>query len=95
MTEDKAKKKDAQQRKAVSNRIAKVIGHTKAIKNMVEDNRDCSEVLIQLAAVRAAINNTGKVILKEYLEDMIGEAVATGDEKRIQELNEIIDVFLK
>ena len=32
---------------------------------MVEEGRDCSEVLVQLAAVRSAINNTGKVILKE------------------------------
>ena len=50
--------------KAVSNRLARAIGHLESIKRMVEEDRDCSEILIQLMAVKAAINNTGKVILK-------------------------------
>ena len=45
--------------KAISNRLAKAIGHLESVKRMVEDGRDCSDVLIQLAAVKAAINNTG------------------------------------
>ena len=54
--------------KRVSNRLARAIGHLESVKKMVEDNRDCAEVLIQLAAVKNAINNTGKVILKDHLE---------------------------
>ena len=49
--------------KAVLNRLARAIGHLESVKKMVEDGRDCSEVLIQLSAVRSAINNIGKVIL--------------------------------
>lgn len=48
--------------KAVLNRLARAIGHLESVKKMVEDGRDCSEVLIQLSAVRSAINNIGKVI---------------------------------
>ncbi len=50
--------------KAVLNRLSRAIGHMESIKRMVEDGRDCSEVLVQLSAVKAAINNTAKVILK-------------------------------
>ena len=48
--------------KAVLNRLSRAFGHLESIKRMVEDGRDCSEVLIQLSAVKSAINNTGKVI---------------------------------
>ncbi len=44
--------------KAVLNRLSRAIGHLESIRRMVEDGRDCSEVLIQLSAVKAAINNT-------------------------------------
>lgn len=83
------------QQKAIVNRMAKIIGHTKSIRNMVEDGRDCSEVLIQLSAVKAALNNTGKEILKQYLKDSLKEAVEKHDQKKIIELNRTIETFMK
>ena len=50
--------------KAVINRLSRAIGHLEKVKRMVEEGYDCSEVLIQLAAVRSALDNTGKVILR-------------------------------
>ena len=61
---------------------------------MVEDGRDCSEVLIQLAAVKAALTNTGKVILKDHIEHCIIDAVETGDFDAIEELNKAIERFM-
>ena len=57
-----------EQTKAVLNRLSRAIGHLESIKRMVEDGRDCSEVLIQLSAVKSAINNTGKIILQDHIE---------------------------
>ena len=54
--------------KAVLNRLSRAIGHLESIRRMVEEGRDCSEVLIQLSSVKAAINNTGKVILQDHIE---------------------------
>ena len=56
---------DPEHIKAISNRLSKAIGHLESVKKMVEDERDCAEVLVQLAAVRSAINNCGKELLKE------------------------------
>lgn len=81
--------------KAVLNRLSRAIGHLESIKRMVEDGRDCSEVLIQLSAVKAAINNTGKVILKDHIEHCMVDAVESGDHEAIQELTEAIDRFMK
>ena len=81
--------------KAVLNRLARVIGHLQSIKRMVEDGRDCSEVLIQLSAVKAAINNTGKVILQDHIQHCLVDAVETGDMEAVQELSKAIDSFIK
>lgn len=82
------------QTKAVINRLSKAIGHLSAVKRMVETGRDCSEVLIQLAAVRAAINNTGKIILKDHIEHCIIEAVSEGDKEAVDMLSAAIDRFM-
>ncbi|MCQ2492078.1 MAG: metal-sensing transcriptional repressor [Lachnospiraceae bacterium] len=81
--------------KAVINRLSRAIGHLESVKRMVEDGRDCSEVLIQLAAVKSALNNTGKVILKDHIEHCIVDAVQDGDMEAINQLNKAIDQFMK
>lgn len=82
-------------KREVSNRLARAIGHLQKVKQMVEDDEDCSDVLIQLAAVKSAINNTGKVILKDHMEHCIVHAVEDGDIEMIDELNAAIDKFMK
>lgn len=82
-------------RREVSNRLARAIGHLQKVKQMVENDEDCSDVLIQLAAVKSAINNTGKVILKDHLEHCIVHAVEDDDFQMIDELNNAIDKFIK
>lgn len=81
--------------KAVLNRLSRAIGHLQSVKQMVEDGRDCTEVLIQLAAVRSALNNTGKVILKDHMEHCIVDAIEDGDEQAIYDLERAIDQFMK
>ena len=81
--------------KDVSNRLARAIGHLQKVKQMVESGDDCSDVLIQLAAVKSAINNTGKVILKDHMEHCIVHALENGNIEMIEELNNAIDKFIK
>lgn len=83
------------EKRAVINRIARAVGHLEAVKRMIETDADCSDVLIQLAAVRSAINNTGKVILKNHIEHCIVEAIEQGDNEAINALNNAIDKFIK
>ncbi len=81
--------------KAVINRLSRAIGHLEAVKKMAEDGRDCSEILIQLAAVKSAINNTGKLILKDHINHCVVHAIKENDEKVLDELAEAIDKFVK
>ena len=75
---------DPEHMKAIVNRLSKAIGHLESVKKMVEDDRDCAEVLVQLAAVRSAINNCGKEILKEHMSHCIVHAVQDGDLPQLQ-----------
>ena len=81
--------------KAVINRLARAIGHLEKVKRMVEDGYDCSEVLVQLAAVRSALESTGKGILKDHMRHCMVDAVAAGDEDAIDDLCSAIDKFIK
>lgn len=81
--------------KAVINRLSRAIGHLEKVRRMVEDGVDCSEVLIQLAAVRSALDNTGKVILKDHMRHCVVDAVEAGDQNAIEDLCQAIDKFMK
>ena len=80
--------------KEVTNRLSRAIGHLESVKRMVEDGRDCSDVLIQLAAVRAALGSVSRIILKDHLEHCIVHAVESNDQKAIEELERAIDKLL-
>ena len=80
--------------KSVINRLARAIGHLEKVKRMVEEGYDCSEVLVQLAAVRSALDNTGKVILKDHMRHCMVDAVAAGDQEAINDLIAAIDKLI-
>ena len=81
--------------KAVLNRLARAAGHLEKVRRMVEQGYDCSEVLVQLAAVRSALDNTGKVILKDHIRHCMVDAVAAGDENAVDDLCEAVEKFMK
>lgn len=93
-TTDHGHTHDPKEVRLIVNRLAKAIGHLESVKRMVEDGKDCSEVLIQLAAVKSALNNTGKVILKQHISHCIVDAVETGDDEALENLNQAIDRLL-
>ena len=80
---------------AVLNRLSRAIGHLESIRRMVETGRDCTEVLVQLAAVRAALSGVSRVILKDHVEHCITDAVERHDQQAITDLNNAIDHLLK
>ncbi|MGM9640811.1 MAG: metal-sensing transcriptional repressor [Faecousia sp.] len=84
-----------QHQKAVINRLARAIGHLEKVKRMVEAGEDCSDVLVQLAAVRAALDNTGKVILQDHMRHCMVDAVAAGDTAAIEDLCQAVDKFIR
>lgn len=83
------------QQKQIINRMARIIGHAEAIKRMCEEGKECSEILIQIAAVRSALNNVGKLILEDHINHCILEAVENKDHGMLDKLNDAIAKFIK
>ena len=80
--------------RAVLNRMSRAIGHMNAVKKMIEEGRDCSDVLIQLSAIKSEITGVSKVILKDHIDHCIVDAVKENDEDAIENLKGAIDKLL-
>jgi CsoR family transcriptional regulator, copper-sensing transcriptional repressor len=84
-----------QRTKEVLDRLARVEGHVRAVRGMVEKGRGCSEVLIQLAAVRAAIEQVSRVVLTDHVESCLRGAASTGAaDEEWDRLKEALDRFI-
>ncbi len=62
---------------------------------MTEDNRDCVQIILQIVAVRQALTNCGKVMLKDHMDNCIHTAVAENDFKEIDHLFSALDIFIQ
>ena len=79
----------------ITNRLSRSIGHLNAVKSMVERGEDCSDVLIQLAAVRGEINSISRKILEEHMDHCIMEAIEENDMEAIEKLHDAISRMMK
>lgn len=79
----------------IINRLSRIEGHIRGVKNMVAESRPCPEVLVQLAAVRGAVDRVARLILDEHLSECILRAAEKGNiDVEIQELKAALDRFL-
>lgn len=80
----------------IENRLSRVSGQIQGVKKMVEENRYCIDVLIQIAAVRAALDKAGLLVLKRHLETCVTKAIKEEKgEELIEELDEALTKFLR
>jgi CsoR family transcriptional regulator, copper-sensing transcriptional repressor len=81
--------------KAVIDRLSRIEGHVRAIKRMVEEDTECPEVLVQIAAVRSALNGVGRVILEDHVKSCLMDAAHEGEfEKSFKDLRNSLDKFI-
>lgn len=79
----------------IVNRLSRVEGHIRGIKVMVQENRPCPDVLVQIAAVRGALDRVARIILDEHLTECVARAAKEGNiETEIDELKAALDRFL-
>lgn len=81
---------------AVLKRLARIEGHVHGIKRMVEEDTPCPDVLVQIAAVRSALNSVGQIILEDHLRSCMVKAVKDGEfEDAMRDLKNSLDRFIK
>ncbi len=75
------------QRKNARDRLVRAEGHLHGVIKMIDEGKECPDILIQIAAVKAALNKAGEVILEDHIEHCLVEAVKSGDvEPQLEEL---------
>ncbi|WP_315787483.1 metal-sensitive transcriptional regulator [Fischerella sp. JS2] len=77
------------------NRLSRIEGHIRGIKTMVQQNSPCPEVLLQIAAVRGALDKVARIVLDEHLTECIARAAQEGNiDVEIEQLKAALDRFL-
>jgi CsoR family transcriptional regulator, copper-sensing transcriptional repressor len=80
------------QRKNARDRLMRAEGHLRGVIKMIDEEKECPDILIQIAAVKAALAKAGVVILEDHLEHCLVEAVKSGDiEPQLEELKEALE----
>ena len=83
-----------EERDNIMKRLAKIEGHIRGIRRMVEENEGCPEILLQVAAVRAAVDKVGRIVLEDHMRTCVAQAVKDGKgEKAILELKDALMKF--
>jgi CsoR family transcriptional regulator, copper-sensing transcriptional repressor len=79
----------------IINRLSRIEGHIRGIKVMVQESRPCPDVLVQIAAIRGALDRVARIILDEHLTECVARAAKEGNiEDEIEELKAALDRFL-
>ena len=77
-------------------RIRRIAGQVAGIERMIEEDRYCVDILLQVAAVRAALDGLGKVLLSNHVETCVADAFASGrPSDRKKKVAELMEVFSK
>jgi DNA-binding FrmR family transcriptional regulator len=82
--------RDEETVRSLQNRLSRIIGQLGGIKNMLDDNRYCGDILIQTAAAEKALQSFGYLIFKEHMETCVAEEIRNGNDDVIDEAVELI-----
>ena len=86
----KATERDAKLQKSLQNRLNRIMGQLKGIQAMVDDNRYCGDILIQVAAAEKALQSFGYAVLENHMETCVAEAVRDGRPEVLEEAIELV-----
>lgn len=84
------------ERQAVINRLKRIEGQVRGIQKMVEDDRYCLDILVQISAIQSALKNVGFAITERHINHCVSDAIKQGEGKEtIEELMGVLKQFSK
>ena len=89
------KERSPEEYKCLMNRLCRIEGQIKGIKNMLENDAYCPDILIQVSAVNAALNSFNKVLLANHLKSCVIEDIRKGNHQVIDELVKTLQKLMK
>ncbi len=91
----KTKERSAEEYKKLVNRLNRIEGQIRGIKGMVENSAYCVDIMVQVAAVNAALNAFNKELLSNHIRTCVAEGIKNGDEQVVDELLETLKKLMK
>ena len=91
---NKTKHRTAEEKKALINRVSRIEGQLRGIKNMLEQDKYCIDILTQISAAEKALASLGSKMLTDHINTCVVNGIKNGDEEIISELTETINKFI-
>ena len=91
----KTKERSEKEYKDLLNRLSRIEGQVRGIKNMVEKNAYCTDILMQVSAVSAALNSFNKVLLANHIKGCVTQDILDGKEETVDELVTVLQKLMK
>lgn len=91
----KTKQRSEKEFKDLINRLSRIEGQIRGIKNMVERNAYCTDILVQVAAANAALNSFNKVLLANHIKTCVTNDILDGKNETVDELVEVLQKLMK
>ena len=92
---EKTKMRSEDEKKALINRLSRIEGQIRGIKQMLTDDKYCVDILTQTSATASAINSFAKEILESHIRSCVIDGVRRGDDEKVEELIRTIERFIK
>ena len=92
---DKHKQRDTHEYKDLINRLSRIEGQVRGIKNMIEEDAYCTDILIQVSAITSALNSFNKVLLANHIKTCVADNIREGNEDVVDELVSVLQKLMK
>ena len=92
---EKQTERSADVKKAMIQRLNRIEGQVRGVKNMLESDAYCIDIINQTAAIRSALNAFASLLLERHIQSCVSRGIGTGDEEVLAELSETIKKMIK
>ena len=92
---DKKRVRSEEELKSLSNRLCRIEGQVRGLREMLNKDVYCPDILVQVSAVKAALNSFSKELLSEHLRTCVAEGIRQGDDEVIDELVGVLQKLMK
>ena len=91
----KEKIRTEKEHKLLTNRLKRIEGQVRGVKNMVEEDRYCIDIVTQVSAIQAALNSFNRVLLSNHIKTCVVDDIKSGSEETVEELCATLQKLMK
>lgn len=92
---EKTKERTEEERRALINRLSRIEGQVRGLKEMLQRDAYCPDILVQVSAVTSALNSFSKELLSSHIRTCVADGIRRGDEEVIDELVCVLQKMMK